>query len=184
MSFLDHLEELRSRLFKALGAVTLGFIAGWFLVERFGVVQLLKAPIAPFLPDGKLVVLSPTEPLWIVLKLSFITGCVLASPVVLWQVWAFLSPALYARERTGRGQRVETSLLGSMMALQQWELSHFFLTGLDSGPGGRGHPLRPGRREGRGVQGDRGGHHRPRGRRPVRDPARLLPARARAGRAR
>jgi Tat protein translocase TatC len=99
MSFLDHLEELRDRLFKALGAVTLGFIAGWFLVERFGVVALLKAPIAPFLPDGKLVVLSPTEPLWIVLKLSFITGCVLASPVVLWQVWAFLSPALYARER-------------------------------------------------------------------------------------
>jgi crotonobetainyl-CoA:carnitine CoA-transferase CaiB-like acyl-CoA transferase len=52
--------------------------------------------------------------------------------------------ALYARERTGRGQRVETSLLGSMMGLQQWELSHFFLTGVDSGQGGRGHPLAKG----------------------------------------
>ena len=49
--------------------------------------------------------------------------------------------ALFARERTGRGQHVETSLLGSMMALQAWELSHFFLTGDEPGPAGLGHPL-------------------------------------------
>jgi crotonobetainyl-CoA:carnitine CoA-transferase CaiB-like acyl-CoA transferase len=49
--------------------------------------------------------------------------------------------ALYARERTGKGQHVQTSLLGSMMALQAWELSHFFLTGEEPSPAGRGHPL-------------------------------------------
>ncbi|MEO6066728.1 MAG: twin-arginine translocase subunit TatC [Gemmatimonadales bacterium] len=99
MSFLDHLEELRIRIFRALGAISLGVVAGWFLVQRFHLVAVLKGPIAPYLPDGKLVVLSPTEPLMIVLKLALIIGCLLASPVVIWQVWGFLSPALYARER-------------------------------------------------------------------------------------
>ena len=99
MSFLDHLEELRVRIFRAVAAITLGVVAGWFLVERFHLVALLKSPIAPYLPDGKLVVLSPTEPLMIVLKLAFILGCLLASPIIIWQVWGFLSPALYARER-------------------------------------------------------------------------------------
>lgn len=99
MSFLDHLEELRIRLFKSLAAISAGFVGGWFLVDRYHGVTLLKAPIAPFLPGGKLVVLSPTEPLMIELKLALILGCILASPVVLWQIWAFLSPALYQRER-------------------------------------------------------------------------------------
>jgi Tat protein translocase TatC len=99
MSFLDHLEELRVRIFRALAAVILGFIGGWFVVERFGLVTLLKSPIAPYLPDGKLVVLSPTEPLMIVLKLAFILGLLFASPIVIWEIWGFLSPALYARER-------------------------------------------------------------------------------------
>ena len=87
------------RLFKSIAAITAGFVAGWFLVDRYHGVTVLKAPIAPFLPDGKLVVLSPTEPLMIELKLALILGCILASPVVLWQIWAFLSPALYLRER-------------------------------------------------------------------------------------
>ena len=99
MSFLDHLEELRIRIFKAVGAIMVGVIAGWFLVEKFHLVAVLKAPIAPYLPGGKLVVLSPTEPLMIVLKLAVILGCILASPVVIWQIWGFLSPALYVRER-------------------------------------------------------------------------------------
>ncbi len=99
MGFLDHLEELRIRIFKAIAAIMVGVIAGWFLVERFHLVAVLKSPIAPYLPGGKLVVLSPTEPLMIVLKLAVILGCILASPVVIWQIWGFLSPALYLRER-------------------------------------------------------------------------------------
>ena len=99
MSFLDHLEELRSRLFKAAVALFAGFVGGWFLVDALHLVSVLKAPIAPYLPDGKLIVQSPTEPLMIALKLAFILGCLLASPVVIGQIWAFLSPALYPRER-------------------------------------------------------------------------------------
>lgn len=99
MPFLDHLEELRTRLFRILGAVVVAVGLGIAAVDRFHLVAVLKAPIAPFLPDGKLTVLSPTEPVFIVLKLGFIVGLVLASPIILWQVWAFLSPALYEREK-------------------------------------------------------------------------------------
>ncbi|MGH7560018.1 MAG: twin-arginine translocase subunit TatC, partial [Gemmatimonadales bacterium] len=99
MPFLDHLEELRGRIFRSLGAVVAGFAVGLFLVDRLRLVEVLKGPIARYLPDGRLTVLSPTEPLMITLKLGFIVGLVLASPIIIWQIWAFLSPALYEREK-------------------------------------------------------------------------------------
>ena len=80
MPFLDHLEELRSRILRSLAAVILGSAAGLWAVQHFQLVNLLKRPIAPYLTDGKLVVLSPTEPVMIVLKLGLLVGLVLASP--------------------------------------------------------------------------------------------------------
>ena len=79
----------------------MGFGVGLWLVQRFQLVTLLKQPIAPYLAStgGKLAVLSPTDPVMIVLKLGFITGVVLASPIIIYQIWAFLAPALYERER-------------------------------------------------------------------------------------
>ena len=76
-----------------------GFGAGFWLVQRFKLVNFLQGPIAPYLPDGRLTVLSPTDPVMITFKLAFVTGLVLASPVIIWQIWAFLSPALYEKER-------------------------------------------------------------------------------------
>ena len=101
MPFLDHLEELRWRILRSLGALVVGFGVGLWLVQQFQLVNLLKRPIAPYLTGagGKLIVTSPTEPVMIVFKLGFIVGLVLASPIVLWEVWAFLAPALYAREK-------------------------------------------------------------------------------------
>jgi len=99
MPFLDHLEELRGRLLKVLGAVLVGVGIGVWLVQRLHLIQVLKRPIEPFVPDGKLTVLSPTEPILIILKLAIAVGLVLASPIIIYQIWAFLSPALYDRER-------------------------------------------------------------------------------------
>jgi len=99
MPFLDHLEELRWRILRSLGAVVAGFGVGLWLVQQFQLVSLLKRPIAPYLLGGKLVVTSPTDPVMIVFKLGFLVGLVLASPVILWQIWAFLAPALYFREK-------------------------------------------------------------------------------------
>jgi len=99
MPFLEHLEELRWRILYSLVAVTLGTAIGWFVVTHFDVLELLKRPIAPYLPGGRLTFTSPTEPFMLTLKLAFATGMVLASPVVIYQIWAFLAPALYPREK-------------------------------------------------------------------------------------
>ena len=100
MPFLDHLEELRSRLIKAIVALVVGVGVGLFVVERFKVVEILEAPILPYLPAGtKLVVHGPTDAVMIWLQMSLIVGIVLASPFILWQVWAFMAPALYGREK-------------------------------------------------------------------------------------
>lgn len=100
MPFLDHLEELRFRIIKSAGALAAGLAVGFWVVQRLNLLMLLKRPIEPYLPaGGKLIVTSPTEPVMIVLKLSFAVGLVLASPVIIYQLWAFLSPALYAKER-------------------------------------------------------------------------------------
>jgi len=124
MPFLDHLEELRSRILKGLGAVIVGFAVGLWVVQRFEFVALLKSPIAPYLPDGRLVVLSPTEPVMIVLKLSFLIGLVLASPFLLYQIWGFMSPALYEKERRAF---VPALLVGTLLFLVGAVLGYLFV---------------------------------------------------------
>jgi sec-independent protein translocase protein TatC len=99
MPFLDHLEELRWRLIWSLLAVVVCAVAGFFLVTRLDVLGLLVAPIKPFLHGSKLKYLSPTEPFFITLKLAVSVGFVLASPIVIYQIWAFLSPALLPGEK-------------------------------------------------------------------------------------
>ncbi len=99
MPFLDHLEELRSRLVKAVVALVAGVGTGIWLVTQFRLVDVLQAPIVPLLEGRHLVIHSPTEPFMIVLQLGFIAGLILVSPILVWQLWAFLAPALYEREK-------------------------------------------------------------------------------------
>ncbi len=100
MPFLDHLEELRWRIFKIGGALILGTGLGFYLIQRFNVLALLIAPVRPYLPeDGRLNYLSPVTPFLFLLKTSLLTGLILAFPIVLYQIWAFLSPALEKEEK-------------------------------------------------------------------------------------
>jgi sec-independent protein translocase protein TatC len=99
MPFLDHLEELRWRAMWSLLAVIVGAIAGFILVDRMDAMELLIRPIEPFLEGGKLKYLSPTDPFFVTLKLSLLAGLVLASPIVIYQIWAFLAPALLPSEK-------------------------------------------------------------------------------------
>ncbi|HET7036450.1 MAG TPA: twin-arginine translocase subunit TatC, partial [Thermomicrobiaceae bacterium] len=126
MPFLDHLEELRWRILRSLGAIVVGFGLGLWLVQRFQLVNLLKQPIAPYLTGagGKLVVTSPTDPVMIVFKLGLLVGLVLASPIILWQLWAFLAPALYSREKRAL---VPALFVGLLLFLTGAVLAYLFV---------------------------------------------------------
>src|ERR1044072_918739 len=124
MPFLDHLEELRLRILRSLGAVVVGCGIGLWAVQRFQLVSLLKQPIAPYLTGGELVVSSPTEPVMIVFKLGFLVGLVLASPIILWQLWAFLAPALYEREKRAL---VPALFVGLLLFLTGAALAYVFV---------------------------------------------------------
>ena len=87
---VDHLEELRSRLIVAGGAIVTGTIVAYVFHHR--IVHWLTEP----LPAGhrRLITFSVAEPFTTSLKVSIAAGFALALPVVLWQVWAFFAPAL------------------------------------------------------------------------------------------
>ena len=101
MSFIDHLEELRRRIIWSLLYIGAGFCICWFYAERiFGYMQ---RPVMTALHnhhlDEKLVYLNPTEPFNMYLKVGFLAGVFVASPFVLYQVWAFVAPGLYRHEK-------------------------------------------------------------------------------------
>lgn len=99
MPFLDHLEELRWRILKSLGALLVGVGVAFALLMKLDVIARLEAPIRPYLPTGKLVYTHPGDPFQITLTAAIAIGVVLALPVILYQVWAFLAPALYQSEK-------------------------------------------------------------------------------------
>lgn len=101
MSFLEHLEELRKRLVYSAIAVALGFVVCWFYVQRiYSYVQkpIIDALVHNGIP-GKLTFLNPVEPFNLYLKTAFMGGLFVTSPFVLYQVWMFISPGLYRKEK-------------------------------------------------------------------------------------
>jgi sec-independent protein translocase protein TatC len=99
MPFLDHLEELRWRIVWVLGAAVVGMILGFFIVLKYKLILLLQQPIAPYLGGRKLMVTHPTDTMSITLTMAVTVGLIIASPVIIYQVWAFLSPALHRHEK-------------------------------------------------------------------------------------
>ena len=101
MSFLQHLEELRKRILWSLVGVGAAFGYCWYKSDWiFGYMQrpIVKALEAHKL-DTQLVYTSPTEPFNLYMKVGLIAGLFLASPWVLYQVWQFISPGLYRKEK-------------------------------------------------------------------------------------
>ena len=89
---LDHLDELRSRIIKSVLAVLLGAVAAF--VFRDQILELLIAPYKEVTSDQALAFFRPTEAFSLTMRISFFGGFVLSSPVVIYQLWAFISPAL------------------------------------------------------------------------------------------
>ena len=99
MPFLDHLEELRWRIIWSLAALIVGVAVAFVLVYQFELLTWMQGPILPFLHGHKLVYTHPGDGFSILLQTSIIVGIVIALPVVVWQVYAFLSPALHRHEK-------------------------------------------------------------------------------------
>jgi sec-independent protein translocase protein TatC len=99
MPFLDHLEELRFRLFWIIGALLIGVMVSFWLVLKFNLILLLERPILPYLGGQRLVVTNPGDGFGVLISTSLIFGVILALPVVLYHLWAFLSPGLYSHEK-------------------------------------------------------------------------------------
>jgi sec-independent protein translocase protein TatC len=99
MPFLDHLEELRWRIIWSLVAVTVGIGVAFAIMLNIDVIGWLERPILPYLGGHHLVFTHPGDPFQIILEAAAGLGILLALPVVLYQVWAFIAPALYRHER-------------------------------------------------------------------------------------
>lgn len=101
MAFLDHLEELRWRLFKCAAALAFGGVVAvaLFQLPDFNVIEFLARPITPYLHGQKLIYLHPGDAFQILLDAGFALAAVIASPVILYQLWGFVSPAMYAHEK-------------------------------------------------------------------------------------
>jgi sec-independent protein translocase protein TatC len=98
LPFTAHLEELRSRLIKSLIAVGAGFALCYGFKERL--FEILLHPLIQVMPEGgKLIFTGIPEAFFTYLKVSFLAGIILASPVLLYQFWMFVAPGLYKKER-------------------------------------------------------------------------------------
>ena len=99
MTLTEHLAELRKRLINSFIAIFIGFAISYHFSED--IFWVLMEPLLKVLPpkDGKMVFLTLTEPFITYLKVAFVTGLFLASPVIFWEIWKFIAPGLYPHER-------------------------------------------------------------------------------------
>ena len=103
MSILRHLEELRTRIIRSLIAIAVGSAIAYFYIED--IMRYLT------LPTGRLYYLQPAEAFFTYIKIAIFAGFLLALPVVFYQAWKFILPALTVRERTVIGILVPSSVL-------------------------------------------------------------------------
>jgi len=99
MSFLEHLDELRARLLRCIVAYLVVFSACWYWSGPL--LKFLVRPMQEHLRGGAgdIVFINVTEPFFIYMKASALVAIFIASPFILYQIWAFVSPGLYRHER-------------------------------------------------------------------------------------
>ena len=99
MPFLDHLEELRWRLIWSGASLLIAFAVAFTMVSNYDIIGIIAFPAKDFLHGQKLIYTHPADPFTILINVSLGLGIVLASPVIIYQVWSFLSPALHPHEK-------------------------------------------------------------------------------------
>jgi sec-independent protein translocase protein TatC len=97
MTFLEHLDELRKRITHAVGGLLVGFIISFAFINR--IFDLVYQRLAAVIPGGKLVYTEAPEMFMLYIKIAALTGVLIASPYIMLQVWLFIAPGLYAKEK-------------------------------------------------------------------------------------
>lgn len=116
MSLISHLDELRTRLIRAMIAMGISSMICYFFAEEL--IHVITAPA------GKLYYMQPAEAFFTYLKVSLFAGFLLSLPIVLYHAWRFFLPALTLRERTALGLLVPASVLLFFSGLA---FSYFFV---------------------------------------------------------
>jgi sec-independent protein translocase protein TatC len=142
MPLFDHLRELRNRIVKMALALIAGMIVGFVFFDQAW--RVIERPLCRTTVNGhsgcatpgvnQLILNSPLDPFYLRVKVAFVVGLLLSSPVWLYQLWAFIAPGLYAREkRWGRlflGTAVPLFLIGNVLAYLSLGRSMHYLLGL------------------------------------------------------
>jgi len=98
MSFLDHLDELRRRLTYSLVAVCVAFLVCWSFAPN--IFEVLQRPLLQYLEPGeRLAYTRLTAPFFLYMKVAFFSAIFLSAPIILTQLWLFIAPGLYPKEK-------------------------------------------------------------------------------------
>ena len=142
MPLFDHLRELRNRIVKMALALIAGMIVGFIFFDQAW--RVIERPLCHTIVNGhsgcatpgvnQLILNSPLDPFYLRVKVAFIVGVIVSSPVWLYQIWAFIAPGLYAREKRWGHVFLATAvplfLIGTVLAYLSLGRSMHYLLGL------------------------------------------------------
>ncbi|MCJ7612373.1 MAG: twin-arginine translocase subunit TatC [Candidatus Aminicenantes bacterium] len=98
MTFLEHLEDLRKRLLGSIIALLVAVIPSWMFSQD--IYRILSRPVTQYLPEGtKLAFTSLTAPFTLYMKVAFLSAAFFTSPFIFYQLWKFVAPGLYQKEK-------------------------------------------------------------------------------------
>jgi sec-independent protein translocase protein TatC len=122
MTFLEHLDELRKRITHAVVGLLVGFIIAFAFINR--IFAFVYERLAAVVPGGKLIYTEAPEMFMLWIKIAALTGVLIASPYIMLQVWLFIAPGLYAKEKK---LAIPFVLSSSSLFIGGAAFSHYFV---------------------------------------------------------
>ncbi|MEO7156275.1 MAG: twin-arginine translocase subunit TatC [Vicinamibacterales bacterium] len=122
MTFLEHLDELRKRITHAVAGLTVGFIISFTFINQ--VFAFVYQRLVSSVPGGKLIYTEGPEMFMLWIKIAALTGVLIASPYIMLQVWFFIAPGLYAKEKK---LAIPFVLSSSALFIGGAAFSHYFV---------------------------------------------------------
>lgn len=122
MTFLEHLDELRKRITHAVAGLLVGFIIAFGFINQ--VQEFIYARLTKDIPGGKLIFTEPGEGFMLMIKMAALVGVLIASPYIMLQVWLFIAPGLYSKEKR---LAIPFVLSSSTLFIAGAAFSHYFV---------------------------------------------------------